>query len=130
MARLRSQALKLLEDEGLAKASCCYQIVPLSRPADETLHVGGECLHAPGLLPESGQLTSLGFGVCTLGPQIDQRVNSLFTEKRASLALAVDELGIEMLFAASRRLRRRMKVVCRRKGLSVGTQLHPPPVSG
>ena len=56
------------------------------------------------LVPESGQLTALAVGIFTLGPALERRVTALFAERRMSLALALDKLGNELLFALSRRV--------------------------
>ena len=123
-ARLRRDAVALLEAEDLVEACYSYRIVPLDRPASEVLKVGGETLHAPLLLPESGELTALGCGVCTLGPRLEARLKKLFKEKRAALALAVDEIATEMLFALGRRIQDRMLSECYRRRLSMGGELH------
>src|SRR5664279_4247508 len=81
----------------------CYRIVPLDEPRSSVLRAGGETLDALRLVPESGQLTALGVGICTLGPALEQRATALFAERRMSLALALDKLGNELLFALSRR---------------------------
>jgi hypothetical protein len=65
-------------------------------------------LHAPWLLPESGTLTAIACAVCTLGPAFEQRISELFAGRQASLAMALDELGNELLFAVSRRAQDRM----------------------
>ena len=106
------------------EAAYSYHLVPLERPASAELHVGGEVLHAPRLLPESGQLTMLGCGVCTLGPKIEARCTALFHEKRASLALALDQLAIDMIFILGRRLQDRILNDARRLGLSMAGELH------
>ena len=123
-ARLRGEAIALIFAEDLVEACYSYNIVPLQQPAGETLHVGGEALHAPRLLPESGQLTALGCGVCTVGPRVEARVSELFREKRASLALAVDAVANEMLFALGRRIQDRMLSECYRRRLSMAGELH------
>ncbi len=88
--RARSQALELVEREGLLNAAWRWSIVPLDESPSETLRAGGETFHAPWLLPKSGELTALAFAVCTIGPALEMRVRSLFTERRPSLALALD----------------------------------------
>lgn len=123
-ARLRAQAIALIEAEDLVEACYSYNIVPLQQPAAATLHAGGETLHAPRLLPESGELTALGCGVCTLGPRLQARVTALFGERRASLAVSVDEVANEMLFALGRRVQDRMLSECYRRRLSMGAELH------
>ena len=122
--RLRAAALALAATEDLVDAGYCHHIVLLDRPAAATLHAGGEVLHAPRLLPESGELTGVGCGVCTVGPRIEARVSSLFKEKRASLALAMDEIANEMLFALGRRVQDRMLSECMRRGLAMAGELH------
>lgn len=123
-ARLRRDAIALIEAEQLVEACYAYNIVPLDAPPAETLHAGGEALHAPRLLPERGELTALGCGVCTLGPRVSARSTELFAEKRASLAVALDEVANEMLFALGRRIQDRMLSECYRKRLTMGTELH------
>lgn len=121
--RRRNEALELARIEELVDAAYCYRIVPLDAPATPWLRAGGETLHAPRLLPESGQLTALACAVCTLGARFEQRVGALFAERRNSLALALDELGNELLFAVSRRAQDRMQADARRRGLCMAGEL-------
>lgn len=123
-ARRRADALTLVAEEDLVDACYSYNIVPLDRVAGATLHVKGETLRAPRLLPESGELNALGCGACTLGPRLGARVTALFSERRVSLGLALDELGNEMLFALGRRIQDRILSECYRKRLSMGGELH------
>jgi hypothetical protein len=121
--RLRQQALALAADEGLGQGSFSYRIVPLDGPAGEVLHVGGERLEAPWLLPKQGFLTALACGVCTLGTALEQRVAELFGARRRALALALDSLGNELLAATSQRMRHRMVGEAARRGLSIAGEL-------
>ena len=123
--RMRRDAVALALAENLADAAWSYRIVPLDTPVGATLHLEGETLHAPWLLPATGQLTALACGVCTVGPALEARVTALFTEKRASLALALDELGNELLFATSRWLQDRMLADAKRQQLKLSGELHP-----
>ena len=123
-ARLREQAIATIFAEELVEASYSYNIVPLSAPPAALLEAGGERLHAPRLLPDSGELTALGCGVCTLGPRLEARVSALFHEKRAALAVSIDEVANEMLFALGRRIQDRMLSECYRKRLRMGAELH------
>lgn len=122
-ARLRRNAIALIGDEGLVEASYSYNIIPLDRPAAATLHAGGEAIHAPRLLPESGELTAIGAGVCTLGPKVEARTTALFAEKRGSLALALDSVASEMLFALGRRVQDRMLAETTRRRLTMAGEL-------
>ena len=121
--RLRGEAIELVKAEDLVEASYSYNIVPLEGPAAETLHLGGETLYAPQMLPASGKLTALGCGVTTLGSRIELRVRKLFGEKRASLAMAMDGLANEMLMALDRRIQDRMLSECYRRRLTMAGEL-------
>lgn len=125
LARLRRQAVDLLQEEQLIEASYSYNIVPLDQPADgPRLRAGGETLEAARLLPASGELTALGCGIYTLGGRLERRVSELFRERRAALAVVLDEIGGELLFAMGRRIQDRMLSECYRKRLSMGAELH------
>jgi hypothetical protein len=75
------------------------------------------------MLPPSGELTALAFGVCTLGQGIERRVSALFAQRRISLALALDTLGNQMLMEASRRLQDRILAEVTRRGLDMAGEL-------
>lgn len=121
--RLRAQALELAAAEGLGQASFAFRIQPLKQPPGQALQVGDEWLEAPWLIPASGALTDLACGVCTLGSELEERVRSLFSNGRRALALALDSLGNEMLFEASRRMHHRMLAETSRRGLSLSGEL-------
>lgn len=123
--RMRDEALDLVRAEQLTDAAYSYRIVPLDTPVGETLRLAGETLHAPWLLPASGQLTALACAVCTVGPRLEARVSELFAQKRASLALALDGLGNELLFAASRQVQDRVLADVRRSNLTMCGELRP-----
>jgi hypothetical protein len=123
-ARLRNEAIEAIFAEDLVEASYSYNIVPIVGPAAETLEAGGVRIRAPRLLPESGQLTAIGCGVCTLGSKLEARISELFRDKRASLAVSLDEVANEMLFALGRRIQDRMLSECYRKRLTMGAELH------
>lgn len=123
--RMRREAVSLAEAEALVEAAWTYRIVPIDMPLGDVFRLEDQVLTAPWLIPASGQLTSLACAVCTVGPKLEARVTSLFAEKRASLALALDELGNDLLFAVSRRVQDRVLVDARRQGLSLCGELHP-----
>ncbi len=79
----------------------------------------------PGSCPRSGELTALAFAVCTIGPALETRVRSLFTERRPSLALALDALGNELLFAVSRRAQDLLQAEVKRAACSMAGELRP-----
>jgi hypothetical protein len=121
--RYRRAARELIERETLIQAAICYRIVSLDEPPGDHLRVGGERLDALRLVPESGRLTAVAAAVCTLGPALERRTTALFADKRASLALALDGLGNELLFALSRRLQDRIVADARKHGLSAAGEL-------
>ena len=121
--RFRRQAKELVEREDLVHAAYCYRIVALDEPPGDFLRVEGETLHAPKLVPQSGQLTAVAAAVCTLGPALEQRTTALFAKRRMSLALALDGLGNELLFALSRRLQDRIVADARKHQLAAAGEL-------
>ena len=128
--RLRAQALDLARAESLGQVFLSYSVVPLAEPSSGNyragiLRAGGESFDAPRLVPEQGELTALAFGVCTLGRALEERVSTLFTERRASVALALDELGNRMLSEGSYRLRKRLLLDATKRGLCVSGELRP-----
>lgn len=123
--RLRAQALELALAEKLLAPRRCHAVVPLERIDAAGLRCGGEVFDAPWLMPASGELTALGFVVCTIGPALEQRVRSLFAERRASLALALDALGNEALSALTRRAQDELQASVIRGGLTMAGELRP-----
>jgi hypothetical protein len=121
--RYRRDAIELVERENLLNAAYCYRIVPLDEPPSHVLRAGGEALEAIRLVPESGQLTAVAVGICTLGPALEQRATALFAERRMSLALALDKLGNELLSALSRRLQDRIVIEARKHQLTAAGEL-------
>lgn len=121
--RFRRDAIDLVERENLLNAAYCYRIVALDEPPSNVLRAGGETLDAMRLVPESGQLTAVAVGICTLGPALERRATGLFAERRMSLALALDKLGNELLFALSRRVQDRIVVEARKARLTAAGEL-------
>jgi hypothetical protein len=121
--RFRREAIDLIERESLLNAAYCYRIVPLDEPPGGRLRVGGEVLDAPRLVPASGQLTAVAAAICTLGPTLEQRTTALFAERRHSLALALDGVANELLFALSRRLQDLIVADARKHPLTAAGEL-------
>jgi hypothetical protein len=122
-ARLQREALVLVKRDCLIQAAYSYRIVPLERPAGQTLCLEGEILEAPWLLPSTGRLTAAACGVATIGPALELRVRSLFAERRAALAVALDALGNELLFAVARRAQDKMLADATKRGLTMAGEL-------
>lgn len=125
LARFRSEALHLVMQEHLIEPAFCCRIVELEQTSPDALVAEGEILHAPRLLPETGELTALACGVATLGSGLERKVTSLFADRKRTLALALDQLGNELLHALSRRLQDSMWVMARRLGLTLAGELRP-----
>jgi hypothetical protein len=123
--RLRTRAIELAAAEGLGLASYACRIVAIDDIDDGSLRIGHETLFAPWLVPDTGALTAIGIGLATLGPRLEQRVTGLFGERQAALALALDQLGTELLFATSARLEVRLRAAARKDALDVSGELHP-----
>jgi hypothetical protein len=121
--RFRREAIELIEHEALLDPAYSYRIVPLDESPRDLLRVGGEVLDAIRLVPESGVLTAIAAAVCTLGPALERRTTALFAQRRTSLALALDGVGNELLFALSRRLQDRIVAQTRRHRLTVAGEL-------
>ncbi|MCK6433675.1 MAG: hypothetical protein HUU30_14770 [Burkholderiaceae bacterium] len=118
------QARAELVEHDLAAAAWVYRIVDIEEMASGWLTVGGERLYAPRLLPQGGRLTALGVGACTLGPRIEQRVRELFHDRRPALALALNDLGTELLFALARLAQDRLQAQAAARGLTMSGELH------
>lgn len=114
--RFRREAAELAEREGLIEVAVAHHVVPLDH---------GEVLDTARLHPESGTLTALACGVCTIGPRLERRVSALFAERRMSLALALDAHGNARLRDAVRTLQDRMLAEVRRQGLTMAGELRP-----
>ena len=122
---LRDAALDLVAAESLADARAVWRIAALDGEPGRTgtLCVEGRQFDAPWLVPKSGRLTGVVCAVCTIGDALEAKVGALFAERRASLAVALDSVGNELLFALSRRVQDRMLADARRQGLSVAGEL-------
>lgn len=122
-ARMRREAAALIAAEHLVQAAINFRFVDLDSFEDGQLRAGGETLHAPRLIPEEGRLTALACGTATIGDALERRVSTLFAERRPGLALALDELGNQLLFEVSRRLQDRMLAHARKHDLSMAGEL-------
>ena len=121
--RFRRDAIDLIQSENLLAAAHCWRIVDLDEPPGTALVAGGETLEAGRLVPESGRLTALAVGICTIGPGVERRMSALFAQRRMSLALALDQVGNDLLFVLVRRLQDRMIAQARQRRLTVAGEL-------
>lgn len=125
LVALRQEALALVHERALVRARASWHIVPLEGEPGEAgwLCLDGHRLQAPWLVPDSGQLTGVACAVATLGDGLERKVSELFAERRAALAVALDGVGNELLFALSRKVQDRMLAGARRQGLGVAGEL-------
>jgi hypothetical protein len=96
--KARREALSLFKEEDLAVPVFSYQIVPVLEMFGEMLSLEHGVLRAPGLTDRFTGLVSIAAVVCSLGSALEKRVSALFAERKYSLALALDEIGTELLF--------------------------------
>lgn len=121
----RQAAEVILEYNLLSQPAFSFCTVPVDQVSQGIVVAQGKRIYAPRVIPESGELTSIGCSVCTLGQRISDQITTLFKEKKASLALALDELANRLLFELIRRMLDRMMGQCLREGLDMGVELHP-----
>jgi len=123
--RYHREAEDLVARESLIAPAFSFAFAELEAPAAESLQVGGERLYAPRMLPEAGELTALACGVVTLGDVLERRITTLFAEKSYSLALALDDIGNQLLLATTRRAQDHMLAEARKQKLSMAGELRP-----
>ena len=123
--KTRCKALDMVAEEVLAVPIATYTYIPVQGVREEMLDFGQFTLQAPELVAISSKLASVVAVVCTLGPAFEARISSLFKERKYSLALALDELGNELLFYTARLASLQIRKETRRQGLSAGNFLSP-----
>ncbi|TAK49469.1 MAG: hypothetical protein EPO23_03800 [Xanthobacteraceae bacterium] len=122
-ARMRREAAAMIAAEHLVEAAASFRFVDLDSCEDGQLRAGGKILYAPRLIPEEGRLTALACGTATIGDALERRVSALFAERRPALALALDDLGNQLLFEVSRRLQDRMLGHALKRNLTMAGEL-------
>jgi hypothetical protein len=121
--RLRNEALELLRSHPVLEPRYSFRFVSIDHTNGGRFRLGGETLEAPWLLPERGTLTAIACCIATLGDGLESRVRMLFGEHRAALALVLDTVGNELLFALGRVAQDRMQRLATRQGLSMAGEL-------
>jgi len=121
--RLRNAALDLLRAEPLLSPRYSFRFVAIDQMHGGQLCLGGDTLEAPWLLPDRGTLTAVACCVATLGAGLEDRVHRLFDARSAALALVLDMVGNELLFALSRIAQDHMHSQAVRKGLTMAGEL-------
>lgn len=125
LIELRRQALAIVREDKLLASRACWRVAALQGEpgADGWLELDGGRLQAPRLVPASGRLTGVACAVATLGAAITARIDALFAARQVSLALALDGVANELLFALSRRVQDRISLSLARQGLGVAGEL-------
>ena len=123
--KFRQAAVAMLRDEALAKPQFVFRIVPVQNSLDADLDFGESRLHVPALAGVASKVTSVASTVCTLGTSLEARVSALCTERRLSLALALDEVGNELLLNSVRQALLQIRREARRQGVSSGNSFSP-----
>lgn len=123
LGRLRHSALSLIEGEALIEPAFVYRFVAIDEAEGGTLRLGARRLEAPWLLPERGCLSAVACCVATIGERLEARVRTLFEERRAALAVVLDGLGNELLFAVARIAQDAMLKAATRDGLAMAGEL-------
>jgi hypothetical protein len=124
-ASARREALALLEEESLARPATAWRVWPVRSAQGPRFDLGECSLEISGFAAFSGGIASIAAGACSLGPDLERRVASLFRARRRLLALELDQLGTEHLFAIADRLVARIRDDARRAGLRAGAELNP-----
>lgn len=123
--KTRQQALAMIEHEMLVTPVYRYRFLPLQFTQGEMLHLGHATVRVPTFAAVSSQLTGVAVAACTLGPDFEARVSVLCSKRKLSLALALDQIGNELLFYTARRVLLLIRNEARRSGLSAGDPLSP-----
>lgn len=123
--KVRAEALSLVQEEELVALVYGYRIVPLRNTFDEVLNLEQGRLRAPGMVDFACGVSSIAAAVCSLGQALEDRVSSLLSRRRFSLALALDEVGSALLFSAARHVTLMVGAEVERQGLSTGVELSP-----
>jgi hypothetical protein len=123
--KARWEALAMIEEEALVAPTCSYGNRRVRDVRGAWLDFGEATLHAPGLSAVSEKLSGVTAIACTLGPALEARVSTLCAGRRLSLALALDEVGNELLMYIARLVALKIRGEARQHGLSVGETLTP-----
>jgi hypothetical protein len=124
-ARARQEALALLDAESLIEAATAFRVWPVRGVQGERLDLGDRTLEVPGFADHASGISAVAAGACSIGPRLEQRVAELFRARRPLLALELDAVGTERLFALADRLVARIRRDARCAGLRASAELNP-----
>jgi hypothetical protein len=123
--KVRHAAVAMIRDEALAKSEFVFRVVPVQNSLDADFGFGESRLHVPALADVASKVTSVASIVCTLGTSLEARVSALCIERKLSLALAIDEVGNELLFNSVRQALLQIRREARRQCVSSGNSFSP-----
>jgi hypothetical protein len=115
----------MIGDESLAQSAFVFRIVPVQNSRAADFGFGKSRLQVPALADVASKVTAVASVVCTLGTSLEARVSALCVERRVSLALALDEVGNELLLNSVRQALLLIRREARRQSLSSGNSLSP-----
>ncbi len=124
LVRARLDARRLLDEERLAEPCSAYRLHRVKAIRGSCFDMGEACLELPAFSELEG-ISSLASAACTLGARLEERVSDLFRSREPLLAMALDDLGTQLLFRLSDRLYARIRREARRQGLQAGEAQSP-----
>ncbi len=124
-ARARNEALALMDAESLLEPATAFRVWPVRGARDERFDLDLRPLSVPGFADFAERVAMVAAAACTLGPRFERRVAALFHARRRLLALELDAIGTERLFALAGRLAARIRREARRADLRASAAVHP-----
>ena len=123
--RHRHVAVAMIREELLAKPAFVFRIMPVHNSCAADFDFGESRLRVPALADIAAKVTAVASVVCSLGISLEARVSALCFERRLSLALALDEVGNELLLNSVRQALLQIRREARRQSLSSGNSFSP-----
>ena len=124
-ARSRREALAIIGAESLIKPAFSFRMFDVREVRGDVLDLGEAQIRVPAIAALPGTLEGVAAAACTIGAALEQRVSRLFAEHQPLLALALDAIGTEKLFALAERAAIRIRREARSRGLQTGPEANP-----
>jgi hypothetical protein len=121
----KQDARRLSERESLARAMSWHRVWPVKEVRGDLFDLGRASLAIPGFGAFGARVSALAAGACTLGAALEARVGALWQAPNRLLALELDALGTELLFALAARAVAGIRREARRQGLEASAELNP-----
>ncbi|HIJ86633.1 MAG TPA: hypothetical protein HPP97_02995 [Desulfuromonadales bacterium] len=123
--KLRHAAVTMIRAGALAQPAFSFRIVPVHTSSAADFAFGESRLRVPALADVAANVSAVASVVCTLGRSLEARVSALCVERKLSLALALDEVGNELLLNSVRQALLQIRREARRQCLSSGNSFSP-----